>query len=487
MNSPGTGKQDGATSVAASRRAFLQSVGALAFAGAATGLFTSLATAQPTGARSRPNVIIILADDLGRGDLGSYGQTKIQTPSLDRMAREGMRFTQAYSGSAVCAPSRSCLLTGQHTGHTPIRANPESAPRWDRKTLGDVALPEGTPTLATSAKAAGYATACIGKWGLGRPPTSGDPLKQGFDYHYGYLGHVEAHSYYPEFLWRNNQKVPLPQGDYSHDVIWADALRWVRERGDAPFFLFLTPTIPHAKLNPPSLEPYADKDWSDADKAYAAMVTRLDKDVGRLLDLLREMKIDQNTLVLFTSDNGTHTVGRKADALQSSGPLRGVKRDLYEGGIRVPLLAWWPGVIEKGATSDLVTANWDLFPTFTDLIGVAPPANADGISIRAALESRPKDQKTHPYLYWEFYEQGGKQAVRMGRYKGVRLNVGRDADAPVELYDLDADESETRNIAAEHPEVVEQIRKHMTSSRVPSPIFPLFPDERAAPAPRPGA
>jgi len=468
----------GSSSVETSRRKFLQSIGALTFAGATAGLLPALTRGQAPKSKQPPNVIIILSDDLGWGDLGCYGQTKIKTPVLDRMAAEGMRFTDAYAGSAVCAPSRSCLLTGQHTGHTPIRANPESAPAWDRKSFGDVALPEGTLTIAASGKAAGYATACIGKWGMGRPPTSGNPLKQGFDYHFGYLDHLAAHNYYPEFLWRNNEKVPLAKGQYSHDVIWDDAMRWVRDQGQKPFFLYLTPTIPHSKLNPPSVEPYADTDWKQPDKSYAAMVTRMDKDIGRLLDLLREMKIDQNTLVLFTSDNGTHSAGRSPKFLQSSGPLHGEKRDLYEGGVRVPLIVRWPDRLKPGTTSDLVTANWDFFATFNDLLGAAPPANTDGVSILPTLEGRPQDQKQHEYLYWEFYEQGGKQAVRLGKYKGVRLNVSRNADAPIELYDLSQDLGETRNIAADHADIVARINQIMKTARVPARLFPLLPAEQ---------
>lgn len=454
-----------------SRRAFLQ----FAVAGLAASVLPRFALGQ--AASAKPNVILIVADDLGHGDLGCYGQQKIKTPSLDRMAREGMRFTNAYAGSAVCAPSRSCLLTGQHTGHTPVRGNPAYAVGWDRKAHGDPALPEGANVLAKVAKDAGYATACIGKWGMGNIGTSGDPLKQGFDYHYGYLDHEQAHNYYPQFLFRNNEKVPREGNAYSHDLIAEDALRWVREQASKPFFLYFTPTLPHSKLNPPNLDPYADTGWEESDKAYAAMVTRLDKDVGRLLDLLAELKIDQNTLVLFTSDNGTHTAGRKAAFLQSNGSLRGVKRDLYEGGIRVPLIARWPGTIAAGKVSEQITANWDYLPTFTELAGRPAPASIDGLSIMPTLKGQPDQQKQHEYLYWEFDEQGGKQAVRQGRYKAVRLNVSKNAEAPIELFDLEKDASESSNIAGEHPDIVKSIRTIMDKAHTPSKMFPLLPAE----------
>jgi arylsulfatase A-like enzyme len=422
-------------------------------------------------------LILIMADDLGHADLGCYGQQKIKTPSLDRMAREGMRFTDAYAGSAVCAPSRSCLLTGQHTGHTPVRGNPAFAVGWDRKAHGDTALPEGTFTVSKAAKEAGYVTACIGKWGMGNPGTTGDPLKQGFDYHYGYLDHEHAHNYYPQHLFRNNEKVPRKDKEYSHDLIAEDALRWVREQAGKPFFLYFTPTIPHSKLNPPDVEPYADTGWDEPDKAYAAMVTRMDKDIGRLLDLLAELKIDQNTLVLFTSDNGTHNAGRKAAFLKSSGPLRGAKRDVYEGGIRVPLLARWPGTIPAGQVSGQITANWDFLPTFTDLAGRPAPAGIDGVSILPTLKAQPDLQKKHDYLYWEFVEQGGKQAVRQGRYKAVRLGVSKNAEAPIELFDLEKDPGETTNIAEQSPEMVKSMREIMDKAHTPSKMFPLLPAE----------
>jgi len=463
------------------RRDFLRGASGFAVAGLLASLSPQLVCGQPAQQDVRPkrNVILILADDLGYGDLGCYGQKKIQTPSLDRMAQEGMRFTDAYAGSAVCAPSRSCLLTGQHAGHTVVRGNPETAVGLARGS-GDPPLPENSVTVIKAARAAGYKTACIGKWGMGKPGGPGDPLKQGLDYHFGYIGHQEAHNYYPPKLWRNNEEVPLKDKQWSHDVIAEDALRWVREQAAAPFMLLFTPTLPHSKLDPPSLEPYADTDWAASDKAYAAMVTRLDKTVGQLLELLRELKIDRNTLVLFASDNGTHTAGRKAQFLDSSGPLHGVKRDVYEGGVRIPQIAWWPGTVPPGTTSDLVTANWDFFPTFTDVIGAPPPAKIDGISILPTLTGRPKDQRQHEYLYWEFQEQGGKQAVRWGKYKGVRLNVSKQGDAPIELFDLERDLGEMKNIAADHPDVVRGIERIMTSAHVPSPTFPLLQAELAA-------
>jgi len=344
----------------------------------------------------QPNIIFILADDLGYGDLGCYGQQVIQTPNIDRMAAEGMLFTDAYAGSTVCAPSRCSLMTGLHTGHAYVRGNRESKP------MGQLPLPEGTVTISTLLKSRGYQTGLIGKWGLGGPGSSGAPNNQGFDYFFGYLCQRHAHNYYPEFLFRNAERVPLANevaGDradgagvatekveYSHDLFVDEALQFVERHRYEPFFLYLALTIPHANneagragMEVPSYGPYADADWPEPQKGHAAMITRMDGDVGRLLDKLKDLGIDGDTLVLFTSDNGPHREGGADPAFfHSSGPLRGIKRDLYEGGVRVPLIARWPGRVPAGSGTDHVCAFWDFLPTFCDLAGAIPPDDSDG-------------------------------------------------------------------------------------------------------------
>jgi len=433
--------------------------------------------------RDRPNIIFILADDLGYGDLGCYGQQTIRTPNLDRMAAEGMIFTDHYAGSTVCAPSRCCLMTGMHTGHAHVRGNSRIPLR-----------PEDV-TVAELLGQAGYATGITGKWGLGEPETTGIPNRQGFDHWFGYLNQRHAHNYYPEYLWRNEDKVPLanevrpvnPPGgvatkrvQYSHDLFTADALDFVSQNKHRPFFLYLAYTIPHANneaksegMEVPSYGPYASMDWPDPQKGHAAMITRMDSDIGRLLTRLRTLGIDQKTLVLFSSDNGPHKEGGADPAFfDSNGPLRGHKRDLYEGGIRVPLIARWPGKIVPGSGTNHPSAFWDLLPTCCELVGIAPPQGIDGISILPTLLGRPQEQKRHPYLYWEFHEQGKKQAVRMGDWKGVRLNVAKEPNGPIELYDLATDISEERNVAGEHPEIIEAIEAIMTGARTTSEHWP---------------
>ncbi len=426
----------------------------------------------------KPNVIFVMADDLGYGDLGCYGQKVIQTPNLDKMAAEGMRFTDMYAGSTVCAPSRCCLMTGKHTGHAYVRGNKEVKP------MGQWPLPADTVTVASLMKDAGYKTALIGKWGLGGPGSEGIPNKQGFDYFFGYLCQRHAHNYYPEFLFRNTGRVPLDntvenrRGDgagvasvkkeYSHDLLAADALRWIEENKDEPFFLYLAVTIPHANneagnrgMEVPDYGIYADKDWPQPHKGHAAMITRLDKDMGRLLDKLEELGIDDNTLVIFTSDNGPHSEGgANPKFFDSNGPLRGYKRDLYEGGIRVPMIARWPGKVEAGSESDYIGAFWDVMPTLSRLAGAKAPDDIDGISFLPTLLGRDRQRK-HKYLYWEFFN---RQAIRMGKWKAVRLKP----DADLELYDLSEDIGETNNVAAEHPRVVKRIEEHFADARTES-------------------
>ena len=447
-----------------------------------------------------PNIVFIMADDLGYGDLGSYGQAKIRTPNLDRMAAEGTRFTQFYAGSTVCAPSRSVLMTGQHTGHTPIRGNREVRP------IGQAPLPEAAVTLAEVLQGAGYATGAFGKWGLGSAGSEGAPWRQGFDLFFGYLGQRRAHFYYPEFLFHNEARVPLEgnevaadapvpgaghpvrRGLYSHDVIADSALAFIEAHRDRPFFLYVPFTIPHAELLAPgdAMAAYTDENGESVFEevpfegghysaqpvpraAYAAMVSRLDRDVGRILDMLAALGLAENTVVFFTSDNGPHRAGgNDPDFFDSNGPLRGIKRDLYEGGIRVPMIAWGPGRVPAGEVSEQVWAMWDVLPTAAALAGAGLPPDVDGISMAEAVTGGVQPQE-HAYLYWEFYEGGSAQAVRVGRWKAVRqpMLTGR-----IELYDLDADVGEARDVADQYPDVVGRVERIMEQAHTPSPAWP---------------
>jgi len=439
--------------------------------------FTATASAQ-----TKPNIIFIHADDLGYGDLSCYGQRKFKTPNIDRLAAEGMRFTQYYAGSTVCAPSRSALITGQHTGHTRIRGNARHPLLPEDVTVAEVL--KSTPS-------GGYKTALIGKWGLGEAETTGIPNRQGFDYFYGYLNQRHAHNYYPTFLWRNEEQVKLrnvvpdedKEGagnstnrvDYSHDLMAEESLKFVERHSDGPFFLYLAFTIPHANneaknrgMEVPDLGEFANKDWPDQEKAKAAMITRMDRDIGRLMASLKKLGIDGNTIVFFTSDNGTHREGgADPDFFDSNGPLRGIKRDLYEGGIRAPMIARWPKRIKAGAKSDQVWAHWDFLPTAAEIAGVKPPANVDGISMLNALLG--KKQRNHEFLYWEFHERGFAQAARMGNWKAVR----KAPDSPLELYDLKNDLGEQNNVAIKHPEVVRKIEDYLKTARTESELWPV--------------
>lgn len=454
---------------------------------AATGLSTLVfaGLGNRAKAESKPNIVYILADDLGYGDLGCYGQKDIQTPNIDRLAAEGIRFTQHYAGSTVCAPSRCALMTGLHTGHCYIRGNQRVNLRPDDVTVAEVL------------KGAGYATGLCGKWGLGVEGEEGVPNRQGFDYFYGYLDQKHAHNYFPTFLLRNEERVtlnnvvPEPKESgagvatgkviYSHDLIAQEGLDFVRRSAQQPFFLYWALTLPHANneageagMEVPDQGLYKDRDWPENKKNMAAMVSRLDRDVGRLLDLLKELDIDENTLVIFSSDNGPHKEGGNDPTwFDSNGPLRGIKRDLYEGGIRVPLIARWPGRIQPGTTSAHVSAFWDFLPTAAELVGVSPPAHLDGHSYVQALIGNDAAQKSHDYLYWEFTEQGGKQAVRQGDWKGIRLNVAEFPDGPLELYNLSEDPDEARNRASEFPAVVAELAGLMKEAHVDSTLFPL--------------
>ena len=413
---------------------------------------------------AKPNVIFILADDLGYGDVGAFGQKLIKTPNIDRLAAEGTKFTQAYAGETVCAPSRCTLMTGKHNGHAPIRGNREIQPE------GQEPMPGDTFTVAHLMKQAGYTTGIIGKWGLGYPGSPSVPTKMGFDYFYGYNCQRMAHEYYPEYLWRNDEVVRLDGKSYSHDLMANEALEFVRRSKEQPFFLYLAFTIPHQKLQVPDLGPYENERWPEDLKKMAAMITRMDRDIGRLIALLKELKLDESTLVVFNSDNGA---AYRDELFNHSGPLRGHKRDMYEGGLRSPSIARWPGKVKAGITSDQVWAFWDFLPTMAELTGQKPPAGIDGVSVLPAwLGQKPV---VHPPLYWEFHEGGFFQAARMGDWKAVKLGTKK----PIELYDLKTDLSEKNDVAAQHPDVVKKMGDFLKTARVDSPLWPITENPNA--------
>ncbi len=425
----------------------------------------------------KPNIIFILADDLGYGDLGCYGQKKIQTPNIDKLAAEGMRFTQCYAGSTVCAPSRACLMIGLHTGHAHIRGN------------AAVPLRAQDVTVAEVLKSARYQTGVFGKWGLGLANTEGTPNKKGFDEWFGYLSQTHAHDYYPTQLYRNDRIFVMDQnmygnkGQYAQDYFTMTATNFVRISKYAPFFLYLAYTIPHAHnelknhgMEVPSDAPYSKEEWPQMEKNKAAMITRLDADIGALMAEIKHLKLDDDTLVFFSSDNGPHKEGGvKPEFFQSSGPLRGIKRDMYDGGIRVPMIARWPGKIKAGTVSDQAWAFWDFLPTAAEIAGVKPPAGLDGISMLPTLLGQ-KQTNQHEFLYWEFHEKGSKQAVRMGDWKAVRLEPGK----LLELYNLKSDPSEAVDIADKNPDVVAKIEKFLKTARTEHPRWPLKTPQEAA-------
>lgn len=429
--------------------------------------------AAAPAAEKKPNLVFILADDSGLGEFGCYGGTAIPTPNIDGLAREGLRFTNAYSGSAVCAPTRCVLMTGQHPGHGLRRAN--------QSKIGLLALPAGTPTVARIVHEAGYATGGFGKWGLGNEGTTGAAEKQGFDLFYGYYDQVHAHSYYPDDLTRNGVRERLPGNSggkgtqYSHDLIEAETLRFLEgcAQTGRPFFCYAAWTLPHGKFEIPSYAQFADRPWPEPVKIHAAMIARLDTGVGRVLAKLRALGLERDTLVLFSSDNGAEGPGR--ETFNATTGLRGYKRHLYEGGIRAPFLARWPGRIAAGQTSDLLTSHVDLLATVAELTGTAAPPH-DGISILPTLLGRPQVAK-HESLYWEIYEGPApfQQAVRWGNWKGYRTGT----KAPLELYDLARDRAETTNVAAQHPAEVRAIEAIMAREHVPSPHYDA-PEQPAA-------
>ena len=427
----------------------------------------------------RVNIVLILADDLGYGDVGCFGQKRIRTPNIDRLAAEGVRFTQFYAGCTVCTPSRCTLMTGLHTGHCAERAN------------GDESNPINQPTLPEVLKAAGYDTAAIGKWGIGEPGSANVPTRQGFDSFFGYLDNVHAHNYYPSFLWRNDRKVFLPnivpnelpsgggvssnKAVYSNDLFAEEAIQFIDAHRVRPFFLYLPFTIPHANneagkrgTEVPDLGIYKDEDWPDVEKGYAAMVTRLDGYVGRILEHLKAHGLDDHTLVVFTSDNGPHKEGgHDAAFFDSWGPLRGFKRDLTEGGIREPTIIHWPGHTHAATASDFIGCFQDCLPTFAQ-IAVAPiPPHLDGISFVPAVEGDDKHQPRHSYLYWEFYERKTAQAVRAGDWKAIRIPM---LTGKMQLYDLKTDLHEDHDVSALHPDVVAMMQTLMAEAHTPHQV-----------------
>jgi arylsulfatase A len=442
----------------------------------------------------KPNIIYILADDLGYGDLSCYGQKKFSTPNIDKLAAEGIRFTNHYAGCAVSAPSRSSLLTGLHTGHTPIRGNLSVKPE------GQWPLPAGTVTFPELLQKAGYKTGAFGKCGLGYIGTEGDPNKQGFDEFFGYNCQSLAHNYYPDHLWHNQEKIILKEnanhqtGVYAPLLIHSKAIEFLEKNKNNRFFMFYCTTIPHAELTAPEdymakytnkflpeksfkgvdsgptfrLGPYGSQ--PEVHAAFAAMVTLLDDKVGEIVAEIKKLGLEKNTIIIFSSDNGPHKEGgADPDYFDSNGPLKGYKRDLYEGGIREPMIAVWPGKIKPGNTTDQVSAFWDVMPTVAEIAGVKAPAGIDGISFLPTLIGGKQAQ--HEYLYWEFYENGGRIALRMGNWKAVRYNVSAFPETKTELYDLSNDQGETKNLAASHPDIVKKMEAIMKSSHVPSPIF----------------
>ncbi len=412
--------------------------------------------------QARPNILLILADDLGMGDLGCYGQKLLETPNIDRLAAGGMRFTDAYAGAMVCAPSRCTLMTGYHLGHATVRDN------WEVYPEGQYPLADRDVTVAATLKNAGYATGICGKWGLGGPDSRSTPNKAGFDFFFGYNCQRHAHRYYTDYLWRNTERMEIAQSAkkrvYSQDLIADASLGFLRENRTRPFFLFCAWTLPHGPYtvgNVPGIESYRNTGWSDGEKVYAAMVERLDADVGRVMAELKRLNLDNNTLVLFASDNGAGGGAANNTRFGSQAGLRETKGSLRDGGIRVPMIARWPGKVPAGVTSDYATAFWDFLPTAADLAGAKAPPGIDGVSILPTLLGRV--QTPRDYLYWErFTDNKLAQVVRQGTWKAYRESPGMAA----ELYDLKADRGETANVAAAHPDIVNRLTKTMRSAHV---------------------
>ncbi len=436
----------------------------------------------------KPNIIFIFADDLGYGDIGCYGQQKIETPNIDKLAQKGMKFTQFYSGSTVCAPSRSSFLTGLHTGHTAIRGNKSFPPE------GQTPIPDSVITFANLLQQNGYSTAAFGKWGLGYITTSGDPNKKGFDLFYGYNCQSLAHNYYPDHLWNNHDRIDFAAKDsvYSADIIHQQAIQYIKNSGEKPFFIYLPYTIPHGEVIVPHDSTYYyyskkfDEQPTTAKRMYdgrplgeyphasfAAMITRLDRYVGEIVKLVEEKGLADNTLIIFTSDNGPHKEGGgDPEFFNSNGIYKGIKRDLYEGGIRVPFIVYLPGKI-RSSVIDKPAALWDMYPTFLQIAGVPVKKKIDGISLVPTLFQTGK-QKQHEYFYWEFHESDGRQAIRWGKWKAIKLAVTKISDPAIELYDLDKDPQELNNIAPQNPDIVKKMTELFLKEHQYSPDWPLL-------------
>jgi len=417
-----------------------------------------------------PNLIYIMADDLGYGDLGCFGQKTIKTPNLDKMASEGIRFTSYYAGNTVCRPSRLSLWTGKHMGHTPISSN------------ANYHFKPSDITVSELLKSRGYATGGVGKWAMGGIGTTGHPNKNGFDFWFGYLDQGQAHNYYPNHLWKNTEKIILKgnvltgevkdrgrvskkRTTYSHDLLTTQAMKFIRNHKDTPFLLHVHWTIPHANneggratgngMEVPDYGLYAKEKWPNTKKGAAAMITRMDKDVGEIIKLLKELDIQNETMIFFTSDNGPHSEGgHKHETFNANGPLRGYKRDLYEGGIRVPGIAYWPNKIKSGTVSDQPLAFWDWLPTACELAGITPPAKLDGLSFAPTLLGKSDQQEMHPYLFWKY---GNKTAIRKQEWKAVRNAQNKG----MELYNLNTDIGETKNLSAQYPDKIRELEKLM--------------------------
>lgn len=449
-----------------------------------TGLTAGHSFTTQAQEKQTPNVVFILADDMGIGDLGCYGQQKIKTPHIDAMAANGLLFQNHYSGSTVSAPSRCCLMTGKHTGHAYVRGNKRT-----KSELGyfDLHLPESETTVAELFKQKGYATMCVGKWGLGGPKTSGSPIRKGFDYFFGYLSQSDAHRYYPEYLYENEEKVMLNGKVYSHFMIMEKGLDFIRKNQDKPFFAYFAITPPHADLDYPDLSEYensfdeipyenlhfkngkGNKPQAKPRAAYAAMVTEVDKNVGQILDLLKKTGKLENTIVIFASDNGVHNVGgHDPSFFNSNASFRGIKRDLYEGGVHVPFVVSWPAVIKEARTTEHISAFWDFTPTVCDLLQIPVPLKIDGISYLPVLENKENKQCKHDYLYYEFYEQGGKQSIYKEGWKLVRLNMNNPAKTVDELYYLPDDRSERENLLYRFPEKAGELKQLMSEAHTES-------------------
>ena len=459
-------------------------------------------------AQESPNVILILVDDMGYGDLSFYGQKTLSTPTIDQMATEGMHFTNMYTGSTVCAPSRASLLTGKHTGHTNVRGN-----------LPAQLLSDNEMTIAKVFKNAGYVTGGIGKWGIGHPPPLDDPQRKGFDYFYGYLNMWHAHNFYPEFLYENGVKIPLknkttlidgknpwaesPEGtgvaevreEYVHNLFDEKAIDFLEENKNNKFFLYMAYNVPHANneagpfngdgMEVPDYYEFAEKDWPQPEKGFASMIRNIDNSVGLLMNKIKELGLDENTMIIFASDNGPHQEGNHTmEFFNSNREYRGMKRDFYDGGIKTPFIVRWPGTIKEGSSSDQTFAFWDFLPTFADLVNQVRPEETDGISFLPTLMGE-KQEEEHEYLYWEFFELGGRQAILKDDWKAIRLNVrAGEENAIFELYNLQNDPEETTNVASQHPDLVKEFEALFISAREEFDVTPLFSvDEKTVETP----